>query len=168
MVRQSYVEWATVGRGPMEISTNRTGEATAGAGRSASPSAPFAGDRRQVVNYSLVVAMCRGIRPACGQIDPAAFIATQGKTLAPARRIARQLRIHGCFPLTVEDGAPFHPPAFGDYPATDDFRGRPAPVDRASHPLASRFRTRLREGTERGPNFAGHYTIASWGVVLAA
>jgi hypothetical protein len=71
--------------------------------------------------------------------------------------------ITGCFPLTVEDGAPFHPPAFADYTAKDDFRGRPAPVDLASHPLASRFRTRLREAAERGPNFAGHYTIASWG-----
>jgi hypothetical protein len=68
----------------------------------------------------------------------------------------------GCLPLTVEGGAPFHPPAFAQYPVTDDFRGRP-PVDLASHPLASRFRTRLREAAHRGPNFAGHYTIASWG-----
>jgi hypothetical protein len=68
----------------------------------------------------------------------------------------------GCFPLTVEDGASFHPPAFADYVA-DNFQGRSASVDLASHPLASRFRTRLREAADRGPNFAGHYTIASWG-----
>ena len=71
--------------------------------------------------------------------------------------------ITGCFPLTVEDGASFQPPAFADYPVADDFQGRPAPVDFASHALASRFRTRLREAAARGPNFAGHYTIASWG-----
>ena len=69
----------------------------------------------------------------------------------------------GCLPLTVEDGTPFHPPVFADYRAEDDLRGRPAPVDLASHALASRFRTRLREAADRGPNFAGHYTIASWG-----
>jgi hypothetical protein len=69
----------------------------------------------------------------------------------------------GCFPLTVEDGASFHPPAFADYSVVDDFKERPAPVDLASHPLASRFRTRLREAADRGPNFAGHFTIASWG-----
>jgi len=45
----------------------------------------------------------------------------------------------------------------------DQWRGRAAPVDLASHPLASRFRTRLREAAGKGPNFAGHYTIASWG-----
>jgi len=70
----------------------------------------------------------------------------------------------GCFSLTVEDGVPFHSPAFTDYPATNDLRGRPpATVDLASHPLAPRFRTRLREAVEKGPNFAGRFTIASWG-----
>ena len=69
----------------------------------------------------------------------------------------------GCLPLTVEDGARFHPPEFADYPVTEDLRGRPAPVDLASHPLAARFRTRLREAADTGPNFAGYYTIASWG-----
>src|SRR2546426_9088433 len=60
---------------------------------------------------------------------------------AGARSSLPQDVITGCFPLTVEDGALFHPPAFADYPATSDFQGRPAPVDLASHPLASRFRT---------------------------
>jgi hypothetical protein len=86
-----------------------------------------------------------------------------GALAAGAQSPSQHDVITGCFPLTAEDGAPFHPPAFADYPAADDFRGRPAPIDFASHPLASRFRTRLREAAERGPNFAGHYTIASWG-----
>jgi hypothetical protein len=71
--------------------------------------------------------------------------------------------ITGCLPLTVEDGASFQPPAFNDYLVADNFQGRPAPVDLASHPLASRFRTRLREAAGRGPNYARHYTVASWG-----
>ena len=39
----------------------------------------------------------------------------------------------------------------------------PSPPNLASHPLARQFRTRLRQGAAEGPNFAGHFTIASWG-----
>ena len=41
--------------------------------------------------------------------------------------------------------------------------GPPAPVDLRSHPRAPRFRTMLREGARKGPNFAGHFTITYWG-----
>src|SRR5437870_4435755 len=86
------------------------------------------------------------------------FHITFGLTLivaaaADAQSTSRRDVMTGCFPLTVEDGASFHPPAFADYSVADDFQGRPAPVDLASHPLASRFRTRLREAADRGPNF---------------
>lgn len=45
------------------------------------------------------------------------------------------------------------------------------PKERIAHPArpdlrggdARLFRTRLREAAQEGPNFAGHYTIASWG-----
>src|SRR5215813_9456978 len=51
---------------------------------------------------------------------------------------------------------------FEDYPAAADFKGKPAaPI------LATKsdrmFRTQIREAAKKGPNFAGHYTVAEWG-----
>jgi len=37
------------------------------------------------------------------------------------------------------------------------------PIDFSSHPDALKFKTNLIEGVKGGPNFAGHYTIVSWG-----
>jgi hypothetical protein len=54
-------------------------------------------------------------------------------------------------------------PRFEDYPVREVYHGRPAPVDLSSSPDARRFRTVLREGARRGPNFAGHYTVVEWG-----
>ncbi len=58
--------------------------------------------------------------------------------------------------------APSHPPALKDYPARDVFRERPvAPVLATKE--ARMFRTELRRQAARGPDFAGHYTLALWG-----
>src|SRR5215472_4297169 len=51
---------------------------------------------------------------------------------------------------------------FEDYAASADFKGKPAaPI------LATKgdrmFRTQIRDAARKGPNFAGHYTIAEWG-----
>jgi len=54
-------------------------------------------------------------------------------------------------------------PRFEEYAVPDTFRSAPAPVDLASDSLGRRFRTRLREGAAEGPNFAGAFTIVSWG-----
>lgn len=54
-------------------------------------------------------------------------------------------------------------PRFEQYPATAKFRGQPAPVNLNSHPQARMFRTNLRNGAPKGPNFAGHYTLVFWG-----
>lgn len=54
-------------------------------------------------------------------------------------------------------------PRFEDYPAPATFRGTPAPVDVASAEGARAFRTVLREGAAKGPNFAGRYTFVQWG-----
>ena len=54
-------------------------------------------------------------------------------------------------------------PQFSDYPVKEIYRGRPAAVKLASHPLARTFRTVLRDGAEKGPNFAGHFTVVLWG-----
>ena len=44
------------------------------------------------------------------------------------------------------------------------FKGKPAPLNLRSHPMARMFRTRIREQLqEEGINFAGHYTIAAMG-----
>ena len=53
-------------------------------------------------------------------------------------------------------------PRFEDYPAARDFTGKPAPP-KLLRPDERRFRTVIREGAAKGPNFAGHYTIVTWG-----
>jgi len=55
------------------------------------------------------------------------------------------------------------PPRFEDFPILEKFEGAPAPVNLLSHPIAPRFKTALTKGAKEGPNFAGHYTIVSWG-----
>ena len=54
------------------------------------------------------------------------------------------------------------PPRYEDYAVAKIFKGKPArPL--ISNPQARAFRTRLREGAAKGPNFAGHYPIVTWG-----
>ncbi len=59
-------------------------------------------------------------------------------------------------------------PRSEDYPVPESqrFRGKPAPVVLSSR-RARMYRTVLREGARAGPNFAGHYTIVTWGAGLA-
>ena len=53
-------------------------------------------------------------------------------------------------------------PKFEDFNVTEVYKGPPAqPV--LSSAYARAFRTRIREAAAKGPNFAGHYTIAQWG-----
>ena len=54
-------------------------------------------------------------------------------------------------------------PRFEDYPVSQLFKGKPAPVGLRTHPRANLFRTMLREGAKQGANFAGHYTVVMWG-----
>lgn len=54
-------------------------------------------------------------------------------------------------------------PQFEDFPASRKYKGIPAAVDLRSNPTARTYATRLRQGTRKGPNFAGHYTVVSWG-----
>ncbi|HEX3561010.1 MAG TPA: hypothetical protein VHU19_17550 [Pyrinomonadaceae bacterium] len=53
-------------------------------------------------------------------------------------------------------------PRFEDYNAPV-YKGRPAPVTLNGSKEARNFRTQLREGAKQGVNFAGHYTLVSWG-----
>jgi hypothetical protein len=53
-------------------------------------------------------------------------------------------------------------PKFEDYPVAKPFQGKPAgaKVERAGDRM---FRTRIREGAAKGPNFAGRFTVVQWG-----
>lgn len=53
-------------------------------------------------------------------------------------------------------------PRFEDYPTSKDFTGKPA-APKLVRPADRQFRTVIRDGAAKGPNFAGHYTIVSWG-----
>ena len=54
-------------------------------------------------------------------------------------------------------------PHFSDYSASNIFKGKPAGVDFKNNVDARRFRTAIRDGARKGPNFAGHYALISWG-----
>ena len=53
-------------------------------------------------------------------------------------------------------------PRFEDYPAQRKFTSKPAPAI-ISHPRARLFRTMIRTQAQNKPNFAGHYSLATWG-----
>lgn len=53
-------------------------------------------------------------------------------------------------------------PQFADYPVRNIFKGKPAQVQ-IKTAAARRFRTRLKDDSRQGPNFAGHYTVVFWG-----
>jgi hypothetical protein len=54
-------------------------------------------------------------------------------------------------------------PSFGDFAVKSVWTARPVPVDLKHNAEARQFRTMLRQGAAKGPNFAGHYTIVGWG-----
>ena len=53
-------------------------------------------------------------------------------------------------------------PTFRQYPALADFKGTPA-EPQLNTDLEHHYRTQIRTQARRGPNFAGHFTVASWG-----
>ena len=53
-------------------------------------------------------------------------------------------------------------PRFEDYPAGPPYRGAIAPP-RLDTPGKKNYRTAIRYAAARGPEFAGHYAVASWG-----
>jgi hypothetical protein len=53
-------------------------------------------------------------------------------------------------------------PAFEEFHVGERYSGKlAAPLLKTA--TERRFRTTIREGAAKGPNFAGHYTIADWG-----
>lgn len=63
----------------------------------------------------------------------------------------------------AEKGDTAGPPRFEDFSVRILYRGLPARIDLASNPAAREYRTRLKHAARKGPNFAGHYTVADWG-----
>lgn len=59
-------------------------------------------------------------------------------------------------------GPKAHVPRPSDYPVNEVFSGRPA-QPKLLRPGDRLFRTRIREDSAKGPNFAGQYTIVEWG-----
>jgi hypothetical protein len=66
-------------------------------------------------------------------------------------------------PMTYASDKVPRQPDFSRYPNKDEFHGKPAAPNLKSAKGARRFRTVLRKGAREGPNFAGHYTVVSWG-----
>lgn len=58
---------------------------------------------------------------------------------------------------------PSNAPTFDQYSVSAPYKGPVAAPDVKSHPLSRLFRTMIRDGAKRGPNFAGHYTLVFWG-----
>jgi hypothetical protein len=54
-------------------------------------------------------------------------------------------------------------PRFEDFSEVIPFSGAPVPVAIKGSSEAQRFQTQLREGAARGPNFAGGFTLVTWG-----
>ena len=78
----------------------------------------------------------------------------------PARFVGAALV---CFALAASASAQRGaPPRFEDYPVREVYRGPVAEV-RLDTRRARMFRTRLREDSRGGPNFAGRYTVVIWG-----
>jgi hypothetical protein len=60
------------------------------------------------------------------------------------------------------DDVPGRVPKFEDFTVPVEAKGTPAPVVLSSAE-ARLYRTVLRRGAAKGPNFADHYTIVAWG-----
>jgi hypothetical protein len=58
---------------------------------------------------------------------------------------------------------PANPPRFEQYPVRGIYSGPLARPDVRSLARSRMFRTMIRQGAKSGVNFAGHYSIVSWG-----
>lgn len=67
-----------------------------------------------------------------------------------------------CYPIVPSDLLRPDAPKFEDFKVSEK-PVRPVAPDLKSNPVASRFRTVLKRGAAKGPNYAGHYTVVGWG-----
>lgn len=67
-----------------------------------------------------------------------------------------------CAVAQMKEEAPMWALKFSDFAVPANFHGKPAaPILMTRNQRM--FRTAIREAAAKGPNFAGHYTIAEWG-----
>lgn len=52
---------------------------------------------------------------------------------------------------------------FEEWPATEEYKSIADDIDWSSHKDAKKFKTRLQEGLEKGPNYAGKYAVITHG-----
>jgi hypothetical protein len=83
--------------------------------------------------------------------------------LVPTNELPEIIKITKEKPSVVSGYNKENLPSFEDFPVSEKFEGQPAPVNFSTDPDALRFVTAITEGAEKGPNFAGHYTVISWG-----
>jgi hypothetical protein len=96
------------------------------------------------------------------------LLADSGKLLAMGKRYfltCAVIVMISCISVPAQDLS--NAPKSADYPARNTYRGKLAPVIFDSR-RARLYRTVLREGAKKGPNFAGHYTLVAWGCGLGA
>lgn len=66
------------------------------------------------------------------------------------------------FTLAGPDYSQAQLPSFEQFQVTEIYSGKPA-APQIKTAGDRQFRTRIREGAAKGPNFAGHLTVARWG-----
>lgn len=102
-----------------------------------------------MLGAALVASACRGSADAARADTPAADTMMRAGPRPPARPLPPPP------PVTAR---------FEEHAVADTtFRGRPAPVRLETAAYGRAYRTKLREGAARGPDFAGHYTVVLWG-----
>ena len=90
--------------------------------------------------------------------DAGRYAAARLNSMNVILRISIATMLWACGALAQEQPLP----RFEDYPAPGKFTGKPVPAIIAGQP-ARFYRTRIRSGAKEGPNFAGHYTVVTWG-----
>jgi hypothetical protein len=98
------------------------------------------------------------------------FIRTSNCGSAASRRsiLIRQLLLllgfsFGAVPSVLAEAHQEALPRFEDFHVEHVYAGAPGKIDLSSDPTARQFPTNLREGIKQGVNFAGEFTIITWG-----
>ncbi len=104
-------------------------------------------------------------------LDGKRFLEGKDAFCCPSRKWTSRLKVvgpsRGHFLEVESTSSPAEPPWFSDYSVAKTFQNSPKPVDFSSDPRARKYRTVLGDAAPRGPNFAGHYTVVTWGCGVA-
>lgn len=99
---------------------------------------------KSIVYAVVLLILCMPVRPQARQDDvPSAFVK--------------------CRIVTTADIADKDAPTFASYRVAVQRTPHTPRLDLNSNPVANEYRTVLRREVAVGPNFAGHYRVATWG-----